>query len=241
MKFLTRIHRASRANLKKDDKAWNYLRSRGVSPEQIKTHELGWFPPEQWPPWVERGESKEADSYLDWSGNGVKLRGKLLLPLHDPRGRLAGFQLRTPSSDEKDYSVYRTTASKRTAVFFGIKAAMPFIWETSEIFLVEGVFDLFPMARLRSNSVAIVTSRLMGRQREFVRRFVDQVRFVFDMDEQGRKGYEKFDENFGSEFDEVTRVRLDGSDVADTWRRSGDEGIRRSVELAIDPLSFRSR
>jgi len=209
-----------------------------VDPEQINAYGLGWFPEDEWPPYVEEGESEAADQYRNWSGKGVRLRGKLFLPLHDPAGHVVGFQLRTPSHEEKDYSRFQIERSKAQAVLFGVRQAMPHIWETGEVYLVEGSFDLFPMARIRPNTVAVGTSRLMGRQREFVRRFADRVCFAFDMDEQGEMGFQKFRDDYGSEL-EVIRVTFDGNDVADAWRRVGDAGLEEAVRLSVDPLGLR--
>lgn len=241
MNFLNKIHTQSRKHLKKGDQAWSYLRSRGVSDDQIRSYGLGWFPPEQWPPWVEPGESNAADHYLKWSGRGVKLKGKLFIPLHDTANNLVGFKLRTPDEEQKDYSVYRLESAKKHAVFFGFRQAMRAIWETKEVFLVEGPFDLFPMARIRPQSISVGTSRLMGRQREFVRRFVDKVFFAFDADEQGKAGYEQFCKNHESEFERVHRIQFDANDVNDVWRRGGDERLRREVELSVDPLGYKPR
>lgn len=222
--FLTTIVDFAHGHLKNSTKALQYLVSRGVTEDQIYALKLGYIPPEVWPPFFSKDDGTDAEKfYLNKSKNGYKLKGKLLFPLTNPLGLYRGFQVRTPSEETKDYWKFYTLDSDIDALFFGLKSAMPYIWETREVVLVEGIFDLFPIRRTFPNSICTGTARMSDLQIKFLKRYVDRITFALDNDEYGDRAYNVFRQEHSSHFQSLNKLAYLGKDPSDSWDRLGED------------------
>lgn len=208
------------------------MRSRGVSDAQVRDIGIGYFPDGIWPPYMS-GESEDLLSYLEWSSKGYRLRGKLVFPMRNPLGLLRGIQIRSPDPAQKDYSKFYLSRSKVDAIFFGIRPAMPTIWERREVYLCEGLFDYFPLQRAFPNTVCTGTANVSKRQIEFLCRFVDHVYVVFDSDWGGNQFWKRFERDYGSEFKSVQRIEVRGKDVSDMWLAMGEKRFQRSISSHV--------
>lgn len=227
MTILNRILTAAQKKVRKSP-AIDYLRSRGVSDRQIDDIGIGYIPEDKWPPYI-KGDSEDVLSYLEWSSKGYRLRGKLVFPMRNPYGILRGIQIRSPDRDKKDYSKFYLQRSKVDAVFFGAEMAMPYIWEKREVYLCEGLFDFFPLQRIFPHTICTGTANVSKRQIIFLKRFVDHVNVVFDMDWGGNEFWKRFQEEHGSDFKSMRRVELRGKDVSEVWETLGDKGLKERL------------
>ena len=121
-----------------------------------------------------------------WSHGLKRLRGYLSFPLHNMEGEAVGLAVR--HQVKKDYNKFTLDDAKVSVYAFGLGMAMPHIWRTRTVWVVEGPFDWFPMQQVIPNVIATTTDALTWQQCIFVRRFCDTVVFCLDMDEAGIRG-----------------------------------------------------
>jgi len=154
-----------------------YLRSRGVTDEQIRTFTLGLGPKAvSMPPDTDDG----ARFNKQYRGT---LNGNVVLPLYNSSGTLRGIETRL--WEERKYSQYYLDGWKEDAVFLGLPHALASIWETGTVFLVEGAFDYFPVQRVFPNTLCPLTAKLTDTQTRFLHRYARNVVFLFDRDAKG--------------------------------------------------------
>lgn len=230
MNFLVRIVRDSLRYRNHSDFV-EYLASRGVSQSQIESYRLGYFPEDQWPPYIDPDtEDAEIKAYLKWSGRGARLRGKVIFPLETPSGQLAGICIRSASSSEKGYSKFYLQLAEKEPVFFGTTQALPYIWETGEVNLVEGNFDLFPLQRQVPNVLCTMTAKSSVLQNKFLTRFVERLNVWFDMDEQGESGFHRLKDDLSGSCRNIERVTYGAKDLSDLWNLRGEETFAQFVQ-----------
>ena len=238
MKVVKRIIQAAKSNLKRDTKAWKYLRSRGVTEKQIGEYDLGCFSEDEWPPYVDEGESEEGDRYRDWSARGVKLKNQIVFPLRNALGQSLGFMLRNPDISNRGYREFRVRRAKACEVFFGIREAVDVMWKTGKVYLVEGHLDLFPVRRVFAPTLCVGTAELDPDQCRFLRRIVDEVYFLFDNDYQGQEGYETFAEEQQENFNTIERIHYRGDDPSAAWEMHGEDQFKEHLKSSLDPLGL---
>lgn len=225
--YLERIFDFAHDELFQAPHAMQYLGSRGVTLDQAKELRLGYVPDDKWPPYFDpKTASPEEIYYLDKSKNGFRLKGKLMFPLTNAMGQLRGFQIRSPNSEVKDYWKFYGLKSDIDALFFGTDAAMDYIWQTREVVLVEGIFDLFPVQRVFPNTLCTGTANLSERQKKFLLRYVDHVKVVFDNDEYGESFFSTFYRNHREDFHSIQKIPYIGKDPSASWLRLGEDKFK---------------
>lgn len=231
--FMNRIVHGAAQYLSESPEAIEYLISRGVTAEQIKSFNLGYIPPDKWPPYIDPKEASPAEAhYLEKSYKGALLKGKLIFPQTNALGMITALQARTPDAGKKDYWKYYTQRAGVDAVFFGTSLAMPHIWETREVYLVEGIFDIFPTQRVFPNTLCAGTAHLDENQIKFLLRHVDDVHIMFDNDTQGRRFFDSFYHKHKRDFKYIHQVGYAGKDLAESWERLGEEGFQKQFKGA---------
>ncbi len=175
-----------------NERAREALWTRGVTDEQIQSYRLGYIdrelPPLTYPA-----------SFKEWSLGGAKLDDMFLLPLTNALGDIKGMQFRHVERARGGYSDYFLAEDE--PVLFGLAQAVPHIWTTGDICLVEGCFDLFPVQRALPGTVATLTARIPGMAIRLFKRFVQRIWMVYDMDGPGRRGCAKVQARHGQDFD----------------------------------------
>ena len=160
----------------------------------------------------------------------------LVLPLTNTLGEIKGFQFRHVERDQKGYKDY--LPDRAEAVLFGLGQALPHVWTTRRILLVEGAFDLFPLQRYFPEVVATLTAHVLDRLARILRRI--QVRDIFvayDNDKTGRESSEEIQHQYGKEFDVhplrcPTIKMVNGTstkDFGELWEALGEEGFRQRI------------
>jgi len=234
--YLQRLFTFARQELLTAPVALRYLAARGVTEQQVYDLGLGYIPEDKWPPYIDPSKATEEESFfLDKSKKGYKLRGKVLFPMTNAMGSLRGFQVRSPNPDVKDYWKFYDLHSDVDAIFFGLDRAMPHIWRTEEIVLVEGIFDLFPVQRVFPNAVCVGTARISDLQLKFLQRHVKHVRFMFDNDEYGEGAYRKFRYEHSRDFQSVQNLSYLGKDPSESWARLGEAKFMAQFASGDEP------
>ncbi len=196
------------------------LWARGVSNKQIDLYRIGflhevpsWDFPERFSRVVEKC-----------------IHDTLVFPLTNPLGEIQGVQFRPVDRNRKRFSEYYHDNSQLS--LFGLGQAMPFLWDTRTAWLVEGVFDLFPIQREIPNTFATLTAAVSKQTLTFLKRVVDKLVFVYDNDQTGREGAASFERYHSNDFKSISIVKLpkiskgpEGGftkDPGDLWETLGD-------------------
>lgn len=201
----------------------SYLTKRGVTKKQIENFGLGYFSEEEWPPYPKDLDDPDVAKYWDWSSKGSRLKDKLIFPLTDPMGTLMGIEIRTPSDEKKDYFKFYIDKAEAYPIFFGVDLAIESIWEKQSVFLVEGLFDIFPLQRLYPNVICTGTAGVSPNQMTFLQRYVKTVNVAFDQDEYGDQFFNKFFRDHRNDFDVINRIQYMGNDLSESWSRLGED------------------
>jgi len=171
-----------------------YLYGRAAKAETIETMGLvTWQPMDRpSPDGSEKGFNKR------YSERGERLTGRLICPLHSPRGQVIGFHAR--NIDEKRDTRYLLPEAAWNPVWQGLRDSMAHIWAGGDVWLVEGLFDKFPLewvVPLADAVLACGRANLSRQQLEFLCRFCQGwVHVVYDNDETGQQGMRgRVDEN----------------------------------------------
>lgn len=213
------------------DRELEALWSRGVTDQQIQEFRIGYIGTL---PALDLGKD-----FLNW-WNGSKLRDVYVFPLTNSLGQVKGLQFRHVEREAKGYTDY--FIAKDEPAFFGFAQAMPHVWATQTICLVEGPYDLLPTQRVIPFAVPTMTAGVSSAFFRFLLRNVKEVWFGYDFDRTGREAVKKFQEEYGKEFrvkaPQFPRIRLANSraakDLSDMWEALGDERFGVHVRSAFE-------
>lgn len=224
------------AHLNLGEREREALWARGVSDEQIDLFKIGYID-RNLPP-------LESRSFLEWCDHGQKLDDCFVFPLTNTLGEVKGLQFRHVERGRGGYMDFMPARDE--PVLFGLSQAMPEIWRTGSVWLVEGVFDLYPIQRTFSNIVSTLTGRVTKQMVTLLRRLVDEVWLAYDMDKTGRETCEKFQRFHGHEFrikvvDFPRPLMPNGKrakDPSDLWESWGEQRFARFLKSQQDPFTL---
>lgn len=232
-------------------KALEYLKTRGIKKETVKTFSLG-YAPNSWESlmrYLVKKGYQTSDIYtvglIVRSGSGKfydRFRGRLMFTLRDHRGNIIGFSGRL--LDEEVYPERSRGAkyvnTSETPIYikgnclYGLDVTRDSIKKEKEAIVVEGEFDLLASFQVGvTNVVAIKGSALTEGQTLLLKRFTEQLILALDSDfagnEAAKRGIE-IAENAGLS---VKVVKLSsGKDPADTislnqalWKKELKEAV----------------
>lgn len=194
----------------------SYLLGRGAKQETIDSLKLG-----EWCP------TEEALQKLPQTR---ALEGWLVCPLRLPTGKIAGCDFR--NIHQKDVrKVYFSPAAEYSSLWIMHPDGFEHLWDGQEVYLVEGMFDLFAMEWiLPKNTVGMACGRagLSQTQLEALRRIKpSRTHLVFDMDQAGRKGSSVMQYKLRTLGLDVVEHSYLGKDPGEVWKQSGLEGLQR--------------
>jgi hypothetical protein len=218
------------------DREREALWMRGVTDEQITLFRLGYLnrdlPGLDYP-----------KDFLEWADNGKTLDDVFVLPLTTALGQIKGLQFRHVERSRAGYRDFIPYDDE--PIYFGLGQAMPHIWGTDEVFLVEGGFDLFPVQRVYPQVVATLTARLTGQFARLLYRVVTTIWFCYDWDNAGRNGVERFERSsYGRHFKHYVIQRPGEApqgakgrvkDPSELWEAWGDERFGVFLRRQRDP------
>jgi DNA primase len=180
--------------------ARDYLARRGVAAEAVALFRLG-YAPDAWDDTVNWAKSKEYELPLVEQAGLIlrkeggdhfydRFRGRLIFPICDEQGRVAGFSGRVLSGDEK---AAKYVNSPETAIFtkgkvmFGLDKSKRALLESHRAVICEGQLDLIAcyMSGIK-NVVAPQGTALTADHARILKRYVDEVVLCFDSDNAGQ-------------------------------------------------------
>jgi DNA primase len=222
--------------------ARQYLQGRGVSRETAEQFGLGL---------AERGgaaltqilqkegfaeffeESGLVMKRQDGSGFFDRFRGRLIFPIHNEQGKIAGFAGRAlAKADEPKYlNSPETAVYKKSLLLYNLNRAKEAARKEGRFLLVEGYMDVIGLCSVGiTEVVASCGTALTHGQVKLMKRFADQVTVNFDPDAAGARGAAKSIEVLLDENARVRILELDEDLDPDEYVRK--HGAERYRELA---------
>lgn len=231
-----------------------YLVSRGINLEEIKRYKIGYSPSFYKSPENTKEEDKEDyDNFNKWLGyRGKYIKNRIVFPIYDELEKVRGLETRSldkkacsvlkenfknklkleiDSLNESDirYKKFYLNKNKFLATFFGLPNSLPSIWESNEVYLTEGIFDLIILKKIKPNCLASLTANISKYQINWLKRYVDKIFLVFDSDEKGRESTEKIKKIFYPEI-EVHNINLKCKDINDYYIKYGLKELEYVIE-----------
>lgn len=227
--YLSNLIEKSHQNLLEDMDStffsgYAYLRGRGVTDEQIHFYKLG------------LGLNIVKCNIK--SSEGVKfnkqfygtMKGQVIIPLYNSLGKLRGIETRyIESTHTRKYTQYFLSNWKEDAVFLGLPYSLKNIWDTQTVYLVEGMFDFFPVQRVFPNTLCTLSARVMYTQYRFLCRYCKHVVFLFDRDDKGISVVDDQLDRYNidqSKGYHVHRISFPTKDIGEFYEKRGYEYFR---------------
>ncbi|MFA6523401.1 MAG: DNA primase [Candidatus Peribacteraceae bacterium] len=193
-----------RDQLQSSDKAKSYLKERDVPAEQIAEFELGFAPDsfsETYEHLLKKGFSRRE---ILQAGLGVqkelheeriydRFRNRLMFPIRDTQGNLAGFGGRTLGEDDAKYvNSSEGVLYHKSEILYGLHAARDAVRAKKNVLIVEGYFDLLACHRVGVKHVVATSGTALTEQHvKLLKRHVETVDLCLDADRAGQEAAER--------------------------------------------------
>jgi DNA primase len=228
-----------------------YLDRRGVSAESRDAFRLGFAPDERNGvaaalPEVEAPQLVEAGLLIQVEDKAPydRFRGRLMIPIRDPRGRVIAFGGRILGPGEPKYlNSPDTPLFDKGRVLFNLDRATPASRQTGRILVVEGYLDVLALdgAGIRE-VVAPMGTALTEAQLELLWRQVDEPILCFDGDSAGARAAARAAERAMPLLRPGKQLRIallpEKQDPDDVIRARGRDGFEQFVTAALPLAEF---
>lgn len=232
------------SKLRKDRKALDYLRDRGIDSSTIKKFHLGYSSSSE--ELTQLLKDLNALEIYARTGNVIQIdegkyrdlfRNRLIIPIRDSRGRVVGFGGRLISGEGPKYiNSPESDIFKKRELLYGFYEGLNYLRELKSALLVEGYFDVIALHQegLR-NAVATLGTSLGKEHASLLSRVVEKVYLLFDGDEAGRKAMRLAIPHLLKEGLEVYPVFLpEGLDPHDFILKEGKTTLKEVIESSPD-------
>lgn len=207
LNFSARFYQAQLQNNANGKSVREYLLNRKVAPEQLANFRIG-YALDGWENLLNfllsknyrladiiqtgllvRKENQSADqksSYYD------RFRDRIMFPIIDINGNVIGFSARVrPGGDEKNAKYINTPQSSvydKSQALYGLYQAKAEIKKDNSVIIVEGNMDVIAsFSAGLQNTVAVSGTALADKQVGILKRYSDNFKFCFDMDQAGQQ------------------------------------------------------
>jgi DNA primase len=230
--------------------ARDYLQHRGIGEQIITTFSLGYASPA----WDDLRKHVIPNYPVDLllesglllkkkSGIGQydRFRDRLMIPIHDDRGRIVAFGGRILGAGEPKYlNSPESPIFHKGQVLFGLHQAKDAIRRTGRILIVEGYFDMIvPYSFGVENIAATMGTALTEHHLRLIQRYTNKVTLMFDPDPAGIKAVQRtLDLFLESGFEANAAILPKGEDPDTAVRRMGVEQFQRYLDQAPLLLDF---
>lgn len=231
--------------------ARSFLARRGVSDETSELFKLG-FSMESWDHLLQRGRKAGFDDKtlaaaglaIEREGRGGyydRFRGRVVFPIHDPRGRTIGFGARTLKDEQPKFlNSPETAVFSKGRGFYGLHLSKEEIEKTRTVYIVEGYLDVvIPYMAGVKGLVATLGTALTKDHLKILRRYADKVVLVFDSDAAGQKASERGLDLLLSENVDIFVASLPpGMDPDDVVIKQGADMLRECLDHPREIFGF---
>ena len=234
-----------------------YLHARGITPAAIRDWQIG-YAPAGWTALTgylrrlgHHDDVIQAAGLATRSSRGTlidRFRDRVMLPVHDADGGLAGFTGRASPGAEPDTPKYlnspETAAYKKSHLLFGLHQARAALARGAVPVIAEGPFDAIAVTIAdpgRHAGVAPCGTALTSQQAALLGQAADLARtgiiVAFDSDAAGRKAAIRAHGILRPLTGNLQSAALDGKDPAEILQRDGPHGLRSILREHRQPLS----
>jgi DNA primase len=228
-----------------------YLAERGISEQLAGAFCLGLAP--EGHSYLGRIGISDADGLaagLMWEKDGrtgARFRGRIMVPVHDARGRIVGFGGRVMPGAPDDAAKYINSPDSeifdKGRLLFNLHRAAPAVRAAKRVLVVEGYFDVIALAGIGiAEAVAPMGTALTEAQLERLWQLTRAPILMFDGDAAGRKAARRACERAlpGIAPDRTLKVALlpPGYDPDDLARAEGAAGVEAVLAEAMGLDAF---
>lgn len=228
--------------------ARRYLTERGIAPEVAARFGIG-FAPDRWDALrralAARGISDDVAARAgllrerERGGHYDLLRGRVVFPIEDARGRVIAFGGRALGDAQPKYlNTPESPLFRKREAFYGLPHALEGVRARDRLVVVEGYFDRVALDRAGlSEAVATCGTALTEGHARALRRRSKNVVLLFDGDEAGRRAVARSLEVLLPQGLRVRAAALPaGIDPDDLLAAEGPEALRQLVDAAPPAL-----
>jgi len=185
-----------KAELKKSERAINYLKGRGLSGQIAAKFQIG-YAPAGWQN-LQTVMANYEDEALQTAGLVVeneqgrrydRFRDRIMFPIHDQKGQVIGFGGRVidPEETPKYYNSPETPLFQKGHELYGLFVARRAIRDAGSVLVVEGYMDVVALAQYGIEyAVAALGTATTPFHITKLKRQTDDIVFCFDGDNAGR-------------------------------------------------------
>lgn len=240
----------------KNSKAEQYLEKRQISLEIAQKFNLGYVPSD--PPFLKSvlfhsGPNPSLEKALVelglWGeneyGSYERFRDRLMIPILDIKGRVAGFGGRLLEEDQQAAKYMNSPESviyQKKNLLYNMHQAKEAIRKSGQAVLVEGYLDVIGLVEKEiSNVVAPLGTAFTVEQGRLLKRYTDHVVLFFDSDNAGRAAALKslpVLRSCGLSSKIITNTTDEKVDPFDLTRTLSSEDLLLLMDNARDELSF---
>ena len=191
------FYRSQLLNTPAGQSALEYIRGRGLTDQTIETWGLG-YAPDSWEASLNHFKSRRysekdlLDSGLvserDSGGVYDRFRHRLMFPIRDERGRMAGFGARVLKSEDfpKFLNSPQTMVFDKGHLLYGLDQARKDIRTMDQVVIVEGYLDVIALHQAGfTNAVSPMGTALTEHQLYLVKRYTRRLILALDPDAAG--------------------------------------------------------
>jgi len=232
-------------------KALAYLEKRGITAQTSEDFQLGYAPP-GWDSLLNFfSEKKTGISLLEKAGLIVprkerpgfydRFRDRIMFPITDSQGRVAGFGGRVMDDSLPKYlNSPESPVFSKGQILYGFEKARQKIRESGKVFMVEGYFDVISLHQhgIR-NAVAAMGTALSAENVRMLHRNAKESVLVFDSDQAGiRAARRSIDVFRGENMDARVLVLPEGEDPDSFVFKSGSAAFADAADQAVSIMNF---
>jgi DNA primase len=231
-----------------------YLKDRGIQEETLREFRVG-FAPEGWRNLLTflLGRGYKEEEILKTGliikkedknpGYYDRFRDRIIFPVADSGGKIVGFSARVaPGGDESQAKYVNTPETEvyhKSRVLFGLDKAKSEIKKSGYAFLVEGNLDVIAASQAGlKNVVAVSGTALTSDHLAIIKRYADDLRMCFDMDQAGELATRK---SLKLCFEKGVNVKVvelpSGKDAADL-AKNNPRALQDSVIKAKNAMEY---
>ncbi|MBQ8417651.1 MAG: DNA primase [Phascolarctobacterium sp.] len=170
-----------------------------------------------------------------------KFRGRVMIPIKDPRGKIVGFTGRVLGDGVPKYmNTGETEFFIKRYLLFGLDIAVKEIRNTRQAIVVEGHMDAISLhAAGIANAVASMGTAFATEQARLLKRMADEVVFCYDSDNAGRNAAVRAVSIARSVGLKVRVANVpDGKDPDEFIRQHGKEAFLEVIRQGLDGIDY---
>lgn len=238
-------------NLLKEDKALNYLKSRGIDSNSIKSFMLGYMPSGQ-KGLKELANAMQKENILLQDLLNIKFlieaknlyspfEDRIIFPIKDHLGRSCGFGGRVFKPNDERAKYYNSHEHEffiKSNILYGFDKAKKTIQDKNSVFLVEGYIDVIAMAQSNyTNTIATLGTACTHEHIKQLSRYTQNIYLIYDGDTAGQNAIAKIIELCWQENLDIFVITLDkDEDPASMLEKKKD--LSSFINKAEDAFDF---